>query len=243
MSIDYSEEAKNVLFGEEDDVSGEVAQGKVIFEDENGNSVINQYMLTQVMNGSTDGEPNTISAIMVNNYEEPTNPLVIEELVCENTPVQIYCMGGCLIVELYFPDDLLFEDAEKICKEYLAQLDNPELKDNVLVLTMTPTRVNYITMLAWNLIYADGYPTEDAYKLVLGFDNNKTQTVIAENLDLRAISESIERQIDMEQLETEHKIAVLEEEEKKNTGFEDIINDVFWGEDEEPAEREDEDEN
>lgn len=239
MATDYSEEAKKVLFGTEE----ETAQEKIIFEDEDGNLVINQYILTQVMNGSTNDEPNAISAIMVNNYEQPANPLLIEECVCNNAEIQLYCMGGCLIAELYFTDEELFKEAEAICKEYLAELCNPDLKDDVLVLSMTPSRVNYITMLACSLIYADGYRTDgEVYKLVLGFDNNKTQTVIAQNLDLRAISESIEHQIDMEQKSVEQKIAMLEEEAKK-TEVDDLIKEVLLGEDEQAGKEEEENEN
>lgn len=220
-------EAINELFGDNTAPSSTEESHTVIAKDTEGNYVINQYLLTQVMNGMTNGEANAIAAIMVNNYENPEEPLAVDELVCDNTEVQIHCMGGCLIAELFFTETTLYEDALQISREYLSNLTNRDYDNDIFVLSLIPTRVSYVNMLAWNLIYVDGYENNGIYKLILGFDNNKTQTIISDELNLETIAQQLEMELNKEQFELEAKIAELEKEEKKDTYFDDMFQDIY----------------
>ena len=201
----------------------------VLYED---NEIkINQQMVTKIMSGCTDGEANAIAVIMVNDYSDPENPVPVEEYPCENAELQLHCMGGAFIAEINFDDEYDYKEVYQICNEYLNNLTDEAYDKDIFVLSLIPTRISYINMLVWNLMYVDGYQKGDRYKLVLGFDNSSTRMLLSDELDMDYIAYLVERELDYEQKKINSRIAELKN--KDDGFFDELMEDVIKGDEKE----------
>lgn len=140
---------------------------------------------------------------------------VLKNILLNGAVFQVHMSGGCTVITMDFPaiNQREYKVARTMCEEWLSSLDNPELDDQMLTLTLVPIFLEGAFYLVFNyLVFADGYRKEKGFRLILGFDNNATMPVIAEGEDVVQMIHDADADLEREIKELKESIAMAEEE-------------------------------
>lgn len=172
-----------------------------------------------LMNGTdVNGFPLSASLLTLHEVTAEHTIKTIQEYEMIDTPVTVSMSGGCVVAALNFPkkEKSNYDKVSNLCRKWLADLEKPADDEKLLSLIITPVLMEgTFSLLLTNLVFAEGYPAGDEFRLILCFDNKQTQPYILEGADITKMIYEIDSQLNQELNEIRRSIEEAEEIERK----------------------------
>lgn len=168
-----------------------------------------------LMNGTdVNGFPLSASLITIHEVVEKKQLKIHQEFAIIDTPVSVSMSGGCVVAAFNFPqkEKHNYENIKKMCINWLEHINETSDDNKLLSLIITPVLMEgTFTLLLTDLVFAEGYTLNDEYRLILCFDNNKTQPYILDGINISEMVFEIDSRIEQELNEIRSSIYEAEE--------------------------------
>lgn len=168
-----------------------------------------------LMNGTdANGFPLSASLLTVHEVTGDRQLKIAREFEMVETPVTVSMSGGCAVAAFNFPkkEKANFENILHLCQDWLEHIENPVDDNKLLSLIVTPVLMEgTFSLLLTNMVFAEGYPIGDEFRLILCFDNEQTQPYILEGADITKMIYEIDSQLNRELDEIRRSIEEAEE--------------------------------
>lgn len=183
-----------------------------------------------LMNGTdVNGFPLSVSNIILHEVINDLEMKILTEYNITDTPVTVFMSGGCAVVTFNFPqkEKMNFNNILELCKKWLENIEEKVDDNKLLSLAIIPLLMEgTFTLLFTDLVFAEGYFNGEEYRLILCFDNDKTQPFVLEGIDIAKIIYEIDNELNRELNEIRNSIEEAEEivrEQKTDNPYEKAI--------------------
>ena len=175
--------------------------------------------ISKAINGTdVNGFPLAAGTLAVDEITEG-RAITLRNVTLTNAIFHIYASGGCAVITAIMPESHEVKALEKICCEWLKNLDNPVNDNQYLTMTIIPILfAGKLSLLYNQLLYFDTYQTADGVKIVLAFDNTNTALFIDENMDMQSVELEVIAALEKEEQELVESIHEAENEMQKIKG-------------------------
>ena len=157
------------------------------------------------------GWPNAASALFLVGLDDRGEPYPVATAEM-NTRLDISYNEGAVVVTAIFPGIRLgdFVRSARLALNWI----NEEKPAGPLILLVVPDAcLGSVQLLFDHLVFCDFYDMKDGNKkLILCFDNTKTQLTLAEDIDMDEIMEQVEAEIRAETRAMDEELAAIEKE-------------------------------
>ena len=187
--------------------------------------------LIQIMNG-VDENNNPLTAASLTEERPLKNNKsfeTINSISFEGGVFKINASGGCIVVEVEFPKTMIYKYTQIIreCQSWFDNINNPKYDNRILTLTLVPLIAQgQLTVLLDNLVYFFGVKLDKTEKVILCFDNNKTQIYQTEDINFAQIKVNVDKELKRQEDELNQELDDIEQEikdiESKNVFDESI---------------------
>lgn len=185
-----------------------------------------------LMNGTdVNGFPLSASLLTMHEVTGKQQLKISKEFEMVETPVTVSMSGGCAVAAFNFPkkEKANFENVLHLCQDWLEHIDDPADDNKLLSLIITPVLMEgTFSLLLTNLVFAEGYPIGEEFRLILCFDNEQTQPYVLEGADVTKMIYEIDSHLNRELNEIRKSIEEAEEitrQKKEDNPYEKNIMD------------------
>lgn len=183
-----------------------------------------------LMNGTdVNGYPLSATAITLHEVIDANNIRVLKEYYLSETPVSVSMSGGCAVAAFNFPQNekANYDRVFDLCNNWLKQIEDTEDDNKLLSAIITPVLMEgTFSLLLNNLVFVEGYFNGKEYRLILCFDNDKTQPYILDGVDISKMICEADAEVTRELNQLRQSIEEAEEIErsaKQNNPYEKAI--------------------
>ena len=150
------------------------------------------------------GDPFASAVISVDQILEDDQLKTLQNIYFNDAEFQIRMSGGCIAMYADMPKKSRSEflSIKKLCNEWFEKLNEPSFENEILTMTIVPLLLEGNLYIVLNhLILADGYETEDGYRLLFAFDNMQTTPVVNAEIDFATIVTEIDAELQRKETE------------------------------------------
>lgn len=165
------------------------------------------------------GNPMTEGTLAVDDLTNKERPISIRNVHLRNAVYDFHVSGGCgvIVAEFLKTDKSAYDVAKTVCDQWLSHLDNPAYDQHWLTLTLAPMALRGNLFIVFNqLVYADGYVTDDYYRLILCFDQSATVPVVNGDMDYNKLWLQVESELQLQEEEMQEEVDAYEEMRREN---------------------------
>lgn len=176
--------------------------------------------LAYISSGMDDKNcPRSSASLVIYRYMDGKPVLDLQRFL-KKSEINMYLRGGCAVICADFSlsdkaDFILCRSTYSSFLNEVYETKGEVFKEKILMLIIAPLLLEgELIMLFQNPAFIDDYKYKDGYRLIFGFDHNKTKVVETKNLEYKRISLEVLAEIKRQDEQVERDLFEAMEEEK-----------------------------